>query len=106
MKLPHILIANTITWLAVLAVIVFIFLTDAEGNPRLPTFMPEPAPKTAPRTITVDDTQCHLWPLEREYATTDPVFFWLCPDAGDQGGDTWGLAWDFTDIQPGGGSRP
>lgn len=49
----------------------------------------------APRTMIVDNIDCHLWPLESEVGSPDPHFFWLCPET-----NTWGLAWNFNDIQP------
>lgn len=92
---------TALTWAAVLATIAWIFLTDPQGDlyAEAPDILDAPIPQHAPRTVTArDGSECHLWPLEREYATTDPVFFWLCPDAGENGADRWGLAWNFRDV--------
>lgn len=102
MKLPLVLLANTALGLGILATVVWIFITDPQGDLRPMPWAEALAghhPIRAPRTITArDGTECKLWPLEREYATTDPVFFWLCPGAGQNGRDRWGLAWNFHDV--------
>jgi hypothetical protein len=91
---------NIVTYAAVIAVIAWLLLTDPKGDLRAgePDLTPT-APTHAPRIVTAHDgAECLLWPLEREYASTDPAFFWLCPGAGQHGLDRWGLAWDFRDI--------
>lgn len=80
-------------WIAVITVAAWLLADTLANAPKS-----NPGPKAAPRTINVDGVECRLWPLESRYGHPDPHFFWLCPGAGPQGRDTWGLAWTFNDV--------